>query len=233
MLTADPRLVQDPLLVPRLSFAEASELAYFGAKVLHPSTILPAIWKNIPVRILNSRRPENEGTTITANARSGRGPLTALACKREVAVVDITSSRMLMAHGFLRRLFEVFERHKTAVDVVTTSEVSVSVTVDSVKRLPSIVEELRGFSDVASEPGMAIVCAVGEHIVADPTVFARAVTALEGVPLRLVSQAASRRNLTFVIRDRDVPAAMNALHRCFFPAEPPVAAPGARSTVTT
>src|SRR5262249_53883279 len=128
---------------------------------------------------------------------------------------------------------EVFERHKTAVDVVTTSEVSVSVTVDSVKRLPSIVEELRAFSEVATEPGMAIVCAVGEHIVADPTVFARAVTALENTPLRLVSQPASRRNLTFVIRDRDVPVAMNALHQCFFPAEPPVGAPGARSTVTT
>ena len=121
MLTADPRIVPQPRLVPRLSFAEASELAYFGAKVLHPSTILPAVAKNIPVRILNSRRPENSGTLITAEARHADGRLTALACKRDVTVIDITSTRMLMAHGFLRRLFEVFERFKTAVDVVTTS----------------------------------------------------------------------------------------------------------------
>ena len=118
MLTADPRIVPQPRLVPQLSFAEASELAYFGAKVLHPSTILPAVARNIPVRILNSRRPENTGTLITAEARHADGQLTALACKRDVTVIDITSTRMLMAHGFLRRLFEVFERFKTAVDVV-------------------------------------------------------------------------------------------------------------------
>ena len=159
MLTADPRVVPAPRLVPRLSFAEASELAYFGAKVLHPSTILPAVSKNIPVRILNSRRPENPGTLITAEGRPG-GALAALACKRDVTVIDITSSRMLMAHGFLRRLFEVFERFKTAVDVVTTSEVSVSVTVDDVRRLDEIVENLRAFSEVACEPKMAIVSVV-------------------------------------------------------------------------
>ena len=113
MLTADPRVVANPKLVPQLSFDEASELAYFGAKVLHPSTILPAVAKNIPVRILNSRRPEVAGTIITAEGRQHDG-LTALACKRGVTVVDITSSRMLMAHGFLRRLFEVFERFKTS-----------------------------------------------------------------------------------------------------------------------
>src|SRR5204863_9849716 len=107
MLTADPRIVPQPKLVPRLSFAEASELAYFGAKVLHPSTILPAVAKNIPVRILNSRRPDVAGTMITADGRGQDRALTALACKRGVTVVDITSTRMLMAHGFLRRLFEV------------------------------------------------------------------------------------------------------------------------------
>src|SRR5207249_10762866 len=135
MLTADPRIVPQPRLVPRLSFAEASELAYFGAKVLHPSTILPAVARNIPVRILNSRRPEVVGTMITAEGRADAGAVTALACKRGVTVVDITSTRMLMAHGFLRRLFEVFERFKTPVAVVTTSEVSVSVTADNVRRL--------------------------------------------------------------------------------------------------
>jgi aspartate kinase len=123
---------------------------------------------------------------------------------------------MLMAHGFLRRLFEVFERFRTAVDVVTTSEVSVSVTVDDTRRLDSIVDNLRTFADVTCEPAMAIVCAVGENLRVDPSLFGRAVDALGAVPLRLVSQAASRRNVTFVIRDKDVPEAMNRLHGMFF-----------------
>src|SRR5262245_18291484 len=216
MLTADPRVVNDPQLVPQLSFSEASELAYFGAKVLHPSTILPAVAQNIPVRILNSRRPDVAGTMITAEGRAEGPALTALACKRGVTVVDITSTRMLMAHGFLRRLFEVFERFKTPVDVVTTSEVSVSVTVDNPRRLDDIVNNLEHFAEVNTEPEMAIVCIVGEYLRSDPTLFARAVTALEGVPLRLVSQAASRRNITFVLRDADVPHAMNRLHEAFF-----------------
>jgi len=215
MLTADPRVVAQPRVVPQLSFAEASELAYFGAKVLHPSTILPAVSKNIPVRILNARRPENAGTLIAADNHSDAG-LAAIACKRRVTVIDITSSRMLMAHGFLRRLFEVFERHRTAVDVVTTSEVSVSVTVDDTRRLDDIVDDLRHFAEVGCEPEMAIVSLVGEYLRADPTLFARAVTSLDQVPLRLVSQAASRRNITFVLRDADVPHAMMRLHDAFF-----------------
>jgi aspartate kinase len=215
MLTADPRVVPSPRVVPQLSFAEASELAYFGAKVLHPSTILPAVSKNIPVRILNSRRPENPGTLITAEGRPG-GQLAALACKRGVTVIDITSSRMLMAHGFLRRLFEVFERFKTAVDVVTTSEVSVSVTVDETRRLDDIIASLRAFSEVAWEPNMAIVSVVGEKLLEDPTLFGRAIVSLGPIPLRLVSQAASRRNITFVLRDADVTEAMTRLHDAFF-----------------
>ena len=217
MLTADPRLVPNPRLVPHLSFAEASELAYFGAKVLHPGTILPAVSKNIPVRILNSRRPEAPGTLITAKSQTTPGKLTALACKRDVTVIDITSMRMFMAHGFLSRLFGVFERHRTSVDVVTTSEVSVSVTVDDPRRLPPLVEQLREFAEVSAEPAMAIICAVGEDIHADRTAFGRAVSALESIPLRMVSQAASRRNITFVLKDSDVPRAMTCLHNEFFP----------------
>ena len=216
MLTADPRIIPQPRVVPQLTFAEASELAYFGAKVLHPSTILPAVAKNIPVRILNSRRPDSPGTRITAEGRPADGQLAAIACKRDVTVIDITSTRMLMAHGFLRRLFEVFERFKTAVDVVTTSEVSVSVTVDDTRRLEAILDNLRHFAEASCEREMAIICAVGENLRADPTLFARAVTALDRVPLRLVSQAASRRNITFVLRDADVPHAMMRLHETFF-----------------
>jgi len=220
MLTADPRVVPEPRLVPQLSFAEASELAYFGAKVLHPSTILPAVGKSIPVRILNSRRPDNRGTVITADGHPANGELTAIACKRNVTVIDITSTRMLMAHGFLRRLFEVFERFKTAVDVVTTSEVSVSVTVDDTRRLDAIVDNLRNFAQVSCEPEMAIISAVGENLRSDPMLFARAVTSLERIPLRLVSQAAGRRNITFVLRDADVPNAMRKLHETFFERQP-------------
>jgi aspartate kinase len=216
MLTADPRIVPQPRVVPQLSFAEASELAYFGAKVLHPSTILPAVSKNIPVRILNSRRPENPGTMITAAGRTAGSALTAIACKRDVTVIDITSTRMLMAHGFLRRLFEVFERLKTPVDVVTTSEVSVSVTVDDTRRLEAIVDNLRNFADVNCEREMAIICVVGENLRTDAALFGRAVTSLERIPLRLVSQAASRRNITFVLKNADVPHAMMRLHESFF-----------------
>jgi aspartate kinase len=216
MLTADPRVIAAPKLVPQLSFAEAAELAYFGAKVLHPSTILPAVERNIPVRILNSRKPDGPGTTITAEPPPGATPLTALACKRDVTVVDITSSRMLMAYGFLRRVFEVFERYTTAVDVVTTSEVTVSVTVDDRRHLEPIVEELSEFSQVAVDHEMALLCAVGDRLRNEPAIAARAVGVLEEVPLRMISQAASRRNITVILRQADLPHAMNRLHEEFF-----------------
>ena len=216
MLTADPRIVANPRLVPQLTFAEASELAYFGAKVLHPATILPAVAKNIPVKILNSHQPDNPGTTITSKPGTPEGQFTALACKRDVTVIDITSSRMLNAYGFLRRLFEVFERFRTSVDVVTTSEVSVSVTVDDTRRLDEIVENLKQFAEVSCERQMGLVSAVGENLHEDTTLFGRTVTALDRIPLRLVSQAASRRNITFVLRDADVPQAMQLLHERFF-----------------
>jgi aspartate kinase len=218
MLTADPRVIASPKLVPQLSFAEAAELAYFGAKVLHPSTILPAVERNIPVRILNSRKADGPGTTITAEPPPGAMPLTALACKRDVTVVDITSSRMLMAYGFLRRVFEVFERYTTAVDVVTTSEVTVSVTVDDRRHLEPIVEELSEFSQVAVDHEMALLCAVGDRLRNEPAIAARVVGVLEEVPLRMISQAASRRNITVILRQADLPHAMNRLHEEFFAA---------------
>jgi len=219
MLTADPRVVGNPRVVSHLSFGEASELAYFGAKVLHPSTILPAVSADIPVRILNSRKPSAPGTIITARPPLHDRPITALACKRNVTVVEVTSTRMLMAHGFLRRLFEVFERYRTAVDVVTTSEVSVSVTIDDNRNLPDIAAALREFAEVTIEPDMALLCAVGENLRVDPAFAIRMLAALDGVGLRMVSQAASRRNVTVVIRDSEVGAAMSRLHDTWF-AEP-------------
>jgi aspartate kinase len=157
--------------------------------------------RNIPVRILNSRKADGAGTMITAEPPPSSMPLTALACKRDVTVVDITSSRMLMAYGFLRRVFEVFERYTTAVDVVTTSEVTVSVTVDDRRHLEAIVESLSEFSQVSVDHEMALLCAVG---------------VLEEVPLRMISQAASRRNITVILRQSDLPHAMQRLHEEFF-----------------
>lgn len=216
MLSADPRIVGRPRLVPQLSFAEAAELAYFGAKVLHPSTILPAVERNIPVRILNSWKPGGAGTLITGTGLPRRTRLTGLASKRDVTVIDITSTRMLMAYGFLRRVFEVFERFTTAVDMVTTSEVSVSVTVDDDRHIDAIVEALGEFSEVAVERHMTLLCAVGDVLQDEPAMAAKVVGVLEEVPIRMISQAASRRNITVVLRQADLPHAMERLHEEFF-----------------
>jgi aspartate kinase len=216
MLSADPRVVKSPRLVPQLSFAEAAELAYFGAKVLHPSTILPAVERDIPVRILNSWNPDGAGTLITAQNSGGGTRLTGLASKRDVTVIDITSSRMLAAYGFLRRVFEVFERFRTAVDMVTTSEVSVSVTVDDRRHLDAIVEALSEFAEVSVENDLALLCAVGDNLRDEPEIAARVIGVLEEVPLKMISQAASRRNITVVLRQADLPHAMQRLHEEFF-----------------
>ena len=216
MLTADPRVIPDSRLVPRLSFAEAAELSYFGAKVLHPSTIHPAVERDIPVRILNSWKPEAAGTLITAAPAPDGNSLTAMAAKKDLTVVDITSSRMLMAYGFLRRVFEVFERFRTAVDVVTTSEVSVSVTVDDRRHLEAIVEALSEFAEVSIEQEMALLCAVGDRLRNEPEIAARVIRVLEEVPLRMISQAASRRNITVILRQADLPHAMHRMHEEFF-----------------
>ena len=216
MLTADPRIVSTARLVPQLSYAEASELAYFGANVLHPESIQPAIGRDLAVRILNARRPEGSGTTITATPLARSGSVTALACKRGITVIEITSARMLMAHGFLKRLFDVFDRFGTAVDVVTTSEVNVSVTIDDARRLEAVAAELSTFASVATEPDMALLCVVGDRLRDDATMLGAVVGALAGLHCRMVSQSANRRNLTLVIAERDLADAMTRLHDHFF-----------------
>ena len=216
MLTADPRIVHEAEIVRHLSFAEAAELAYFGAKVLHPSTIFPAVDRKIPVRILNSRRPDNEGTRIVADPPPGHRPFAALASKRGITVIDITSTRMLMAHGFLRRVFEVFETYETAVDVVTTSEVSVSVTIDDDRRAAAIVAALLEIAEVRVEEQMAILAVVGDRLAIDSSLAARVLGSLRGFPLRMVSQAASRRNVTIVLPQSYLRAAMTHLHQELF-----------------
>jgi aspartate kinase len=216
MLTADPRVVEQPRLVPTLSFAEAAELAYFGAKVLHPKSIQPAAARNIPVRILNTFRPQAVGTIIADGASPDRTAVTALACKKGITVVTITSTGMLMAYGYLRRLFEVFERHQTPVDVVSTSEVSVSVTIDDRTHLDRIVAALSDFAEVSVSNHLALIAVVGEGYGTEPAAFSRVVRALEGLPLRLVSQADSRRNVTLVLDEDAVGVAMSRLHAEFF-----------------
>jgi aspartate kinase len=202
--------------VKTISFEEAAELAYFGAKVLHPATVVPAIEKNIPVMILNSRRPDVEGTRIVAEHVHCTNAVKSIACKRKITLVNIHSTRMFMAHGFLRRIFEVFDRHETSVDMVATSEVSVSLTIDQLDSLPAICQELREFSEVSLEEDQAIVCLVGENIRHTPGVSFRVFKALGNINVRMISQGASLLNLSIVIAGADLKPAVAALHEEFF-----------------
>jgi aspartate kinase len=216
LLTCDPNLVPEARPVRLISFDEAAELAYFGAKVLHPATIGPAKDKNIPVRILNSRRPEAPGTRIVAHSVPSTNVLKSLACKRGVTVVNIRSNRMLMAHGFLRSIFEVFDQQETPVDMIATSEVSVSLTIDNDARLPAICSALAPITEVSIEKNQALLCAVGENIRDTPGVAARIFAALQDVNIGMISQGASRLNLGLVVNEVDLLRAARALHREFF-----------------
>ena len=223
MLTADPTIMKDSFRVRRCSFAEAAELAYFGAKILHPATMLPAIEKNIPVRILNSRRPQVEGTLITKQAPASSTPIRSIACKRNITLVNIVSTRMLMAHGFLRRIFEVFDRYETSVDMLATSEVSVSLTIDSLSKIESIRGEIEQFADMTVQENQAIVCMVGENIRTASGVAARAFTALRDVKVRMISEGASQLNISLVVAEEDLISAVESLHRAFFASPDPEA----------
>jgi aspartate kinase len=216
MLTSDPTILPGGHRVKTISFAEAAELAYFGAKVLHPSTVIPAIERNIPVLILNSRRPGVPGTRIVSKAVPCRNVVKSIACKRRITLVNIHSTRMLMAHGFLRRIFEVFDRLETPVDMVATSEVSVSLTIDNTARLDKICAELSEFSEVSIEPDQTIVCLVGDNIRNTPGVAERVFRALHGINVRMISQGASLLNLSTVIAENDLRPAVASLHKEFF-----------------
>ena len=216
MLTADPTILPGGHRVKTISFAEAAELAYFGAKVLHPATVLPAIEKSIPVLILNSRRPDVPGTRIVAERVHCENAVKSIACKRKITVVNIHSTRMLMAHGFLRRIFEVFDRFETAVDMVATSEVSVSLTIDNPARIEEVLAELRQFAEAETERDQVIVCLVGENIRYTPGVARRVFNALEGINVRMISQGGSLLNISFVVAEKDLRAAIESLHGEFF-----------------
>jgi aspartate kinase len=214
MLTADPRVVANARLIEQIAFDEASELASFGAKVLHPNTIAPAVRLGIPVFVLNSRRPEGKGTKITFDAP--KRPVSAIAGKNKVSLVKIGSPRMLLAEGFLRMIFEIFERHRTSVDVVSTSEVSVSLTVDDPSALEAIVTDLRALGDVSVERSRGIVAVVGGAIAEGGVAMARALGAIGSVQVHMLSLSATGINLTMVVDDDQVKPAMQRLHAAFF-----------------
>lgn len=214
MLTADPRVVPAARTIEQVGFEEASELASFGAKVLHPYTIAPAVRIGIPVRVLNSRKPRGLGTLITFDAP--RRPVTAIAGKSAVTLVKVRSPRMLLTEGFLRELFAIFERHKTSVDVVATSEVSVSVTVDDASRLEESIGELRALGDVAIERHRGIVALVGAALSENSDAMSRALRAIGDARLHMLSLSATGINLTMVVDGDEVNGLMQRLHGEFF-----------------
>lgn len=214
MLTADPRVVPGALLIERIRFDEASELASFGAKVLHPSTIAPAVRLGIPVYVFNSRNPTGRGTQITFDAPMR--DVSAIAGKQAVTVVKVRSPRMLLAHGFLRTIFDIFDRHRTSVDVVATSEVSVSLTVDDATHLDGLVVDLAQLGDVSVERNRGIVALVGAGLGASSRAMSRALAALGGVRVHMLSLSASGINLTMLVDGDQVAPAMRALHQEFF-----------------
>jgi aspartate kinase len=216
IMTTDPRICPDALRVKTISFEEAAELAYFGAKVLHPATILPAVQKSIPVWVLNSRNAGNEGTKITAMAPPCASPFKSIAAKKRLTIIDIVASRMLMTHGYLKSVFDVFDRYHCPIDMVSTSEVSISVTVDSNERLPEICEELRKIADVKMEGHKALICMVGEDIRGHNGMAGRVFTAVKHINVRMISQGASEINMSFMIEESDVEEAVRALHAEFF-----------------
>ncbi|HWR34681.1 MAG TPA: lysine-sensitive aspartokinase 3 [Clostridia bacterium] len=216
MKTTDPNICPDAHRIKVISFEEAAELAYFGAKVLHPATVLPAVQKNIPVYVLNSRNPKNEGTLVVAIAPKSKSIFKAIAAKKRITIVDVVAARMLMAHGFLRTIFEVFDRHRCPVDVVSTSEVSVSLTVDSNEAIPAIAADLEKIADVKYSGRKAIVCLVGENIREKPGIAGQVFSAIEDINVRMISQGASEINITFVIDEADVPETVRRLHQQFF-----------------
>lgn len=216
MMTTDPNLCPDAKRIKVISFDEAAELAYFGAKVLHPATVLPAVQKNIPVYILNSRNPTCEGTRISARAPHCKNFFKAIAAKKRITIIDVAAPRMLLAHGFLKSIFDAFDRHRIAIDVVSTSEVSISLTVDSNESIPALAADLAKIADVKYEGRKAIVCLVGENLRETPGITARVFAELTDVKIRMISQGASEINLTFVIEEEAVPGVVQRLHQAFF-----------------
>ncbi len=210
----DPRIVEGTKPVPFLHFDEAAELAYFGAKILHPTCILPAKLNNIPVRLLNTIEPEAQGTLISM--RSFKHKIQAVAAKDGITAIKIKSGRMLLAHGFLRRVFEIFESYQTPIDMITTSEVGVSVTIDNTKRLDEIVNNLKKLGTVTVDTDMVIICVVGDLTPENLDFPTKAISALDNIPVRMISYGGSNYNISFLIKAEDKKNALVALSKGLF-----------------
>jgi aspartate kinase len=216
IMTCDPRVVEQAKSIKEVSFNEAAELAYFGAKVLHPKTIIPAVRNNIPVRVLNTYNPKHPGTLIV-NKVSSKG-VKAIAFKKNTNLISIRSTRMLMAYGFLAKIFRVFEEHKIAVDMVTTTEVSVSLTVDDNKNLDKAIDELRKFSQIKIENDKSIVSIVGEVNGGANEILGKVFSKVceNGITIKMISQGASEINLSFIVNSEDIDKTVKLLHEHFF-----------------
>lgn len=212
----DPRIVKKTIPISQLTFDEASELAYFGAKILHPSTIVPAQRFNVPVRLKNTMDEKAPGTIITEKAVGKDIAFKAIAAKDNITAIKIKSSRMLMAYGFLRRVFEVFENHKTPIDMIATSEVAVSLTIDNQTHLPSIQEELGKFGTIEVDQDQTIICMVGNRIMDKPGALNEVFKALSEIPVRMVSCGGSANNVSVLIDKQYKEQALNALNEGLF-----------------
>ena len=211
----DPRIVKKTVPISELTFDEASELAYFGAKILHPSTIVPAQKYNVPVRLKNTMDEKAPGTIITSKSNA-TGSFKAIAAKDGITAINIRSSRMLMAYGFLRRVFEVFENHKTSIDMITTSEVAVSLTIDNASNLPSIENELRKFGTIEVDKDQTIICIVGQKITEQKGVLKKIFESLAEIPVRMVSCGGSTNNVSVLVEKQYKDKALNALNEGLF-----------------
>jgi aspartate kinase len=214
MLSADPRVINSARTVTQLSYAEAAELAYFGAKVLHPKTIEPAVEHDIPLRICNSKTPQEFGTLVCSVPVATPRTVKAIAHKRGVTIVKITSARFLGAFGFLKQIFEIFDRHRTVVDILTTSEVSLSLSLENVSA--GIVQELQKIGSVEVKPDLAVVSVVGEGLCGVSSIPAMVFSSIRDIPVLLISQGSSSSNLTFVVDEEYVESVVTRLHATFF-----------------
>jgi aspartate kinase len=229
MMTADPRVVKEATVLPEVSFQEASELAYFGAKVLHPLTIAPAVEKSIPVRILNTMAPEKKGTLIkeskeiekSKESSKALGPICAIAAKKGIVSFTLTTARMLMTHGFLTRVFEVFDKHQTSIDLIATSEVTVSITTDRDDTKEAIAEDLSEFGEVKVITDLAIVTVVGRQFKETTGLASKVFDALNEINILMISAGASDINLSFACSSEHADLAVRLLHKSFFPISQP------------
>ena len=210
----DPRIVEGTKPVPMLHFEEAAELAYFGAKILHPTCILPAKLNNIPVRLLNTMDPKAHGTLISNKHKNQT--IEAVAAKDGITAIKIKSGRMLLAHGFLRKVFEIFESYQTPIDMITTSEVGVSVTIDNSKKLEEIVNDLKKFGTVTVDPDMVIICVVGEMPYETVGFQSKVINALNDIPIRMISYGGSNYNISILVKAEDKKRALNKLSQALF-----------------